>query len=60
LKKRTSATTLAPSLCEWRAELAAVLGDETERTRLLRDAQRGYAAIGARQRAEWVAQQLES
>ena len=47
LIERSGAATLAPALCEWRAELAAVLGDEAARAALLQDARRGYAAIGA-------------
>ena len=31
LIERTGARTLAPALCEWRAELAAVLGDDETR-----------------------------
>src|SRR6185295_2179428 len=31
LIERTGAKTLAPALCEWRAELAAALGDEVKR-----------------------------
>src|SRR5439155_7234107 len=34
LIERTGAKTLAPALCEWRAELAAVLGDEVARVQL--------------------------
>jgi hypothetical protein len=47
LIERTGARTLAPALCEWRAELAAVLGDDATRAQLLRQAQQGYAEIGA-------------
>jgi hypothetical protein len=47
LIERTGAATLAPALCEWRAALAAVLGDEATRVALLREARRGYEAIGA-------------
>jgi adenylate cyclase len=47
LIERTGSTTLAPGLCEWRAELAGVLGDDDARRELLREAQQGYEAIGA-------------
>ncbi|MBI1816897.1 MAG: zinc ribbon domain-containing protein [Deltaproteobacteria bacterium] len=47
LIERTGAKTLAPALCEWRAELAAVLGDDVTRAQLLQQAQRGYEEIGA-------------
>ena len=47
LIERTGAKILAPALCEWRAELAAVLGDEATRAQLLRQAQQGYEDIGA-------------
>jgi class 3 adenylate cyclase len=57
---RTGAATLAPALCEWRAELAEVLGDVPARERLLREAERGYAAIGAPRKAERIAEGLSS
>jgi adenylate cyclase len=47
LIERTGAKTLAPALCEWRAELSAVLGDGTTREQRLRQALQGYADIGA-------------
>ncbi len=47
LIERCGARTLAPALCEWRAELAAVLGDNVTREQLLRQAQQGYEEIGA-------------
>ena len=47
LIEQTGATTLAPHLLEWRAELAAVLGDEKSRESLLRQAFDGFEAIGA-------------
>ena len=47
LIEQTGATSLAPALCEWRAELAAVLGDDAARADLLCQAQEGYEAIGA-------------
>ena len=52
LIERTGARTLAPALCEWRAELAAVLGDEVTRAQLLRQAEQGYDDIGAPGHAE--------
>ncbi len=47
LIERTGAKTLAPALCEWRAELAAVLGDDATRDQLLRQAEQLYEEIGA-------------
>jgi hypothetical protein len=47
LIERSGARLLAPALSEWRAELAAVLGDDATRERLLRQAQQGYEEIGA-------------
>lgn len=47
LIERTGAKTLAPFLFEWRAELAAVLGDEATRVQLLREAHHLYEQIGA-------------
>ena len=47
LIERCGARTLAPALCEWRAELAAVLGDDVTREQLLREAEQGYQEIGA-------------
>jgi adenylate cyclase len=47
LIEQTGATSLAPALREWRAELAAVLGDAAAREQLLREAERGYREIGA-------------
>jgi len=47
LIERTGARTLAPALIEWRAELAAVLGDDATRDQLLRQAEQLYEEIGA-------------
>jgi class 3 adenylate cyclase len=58
LIESTGAKTLAPALAEWRAELAAVLGDDTTRTRLLEQARRGYQDIGAPKQAERLAHEL--
>ena len=55
LIERTGARTLAPALCEWRAELAAVLGDDVTRVQLLREAQQGYEEIGATGHAKRLA-----
>jgi adenylate cyclase len=52
LIERCQMETLAAPLLEWRAELAAVLGDEDGRARLLDEARRGYDAIGATKHAE--------
>jgi adenylate cyclase len=60
LIERCGARTLAPALCEWRAELAAVLGDEAARGQLLREAQQGYEAIGAPGHAARLARELVS
>jgi tetratricopeptide (TPR) repeat protein len=60
LIESTAARTLAPALCEWRAEMAAVLGDEPARERLLREAEQGYQEIGAPLQAERIACELAS
>jgi tetratricopeptide (TPR) repeat protein len=57
LIERTGARTLAPALCEWRAELAAVLGDHAAHEALLREAERGYTEIGAPLHAARLAQE---
>ena len=54
----TGAKTLAPALCEWRAELAAALGDDVTGAQLLQQAQHGYEEIGAPGHAERVARLL--
>jgi hypothetical protein len=48
----------APALCEWGAELAGVLGDDTTREQLLRQAQQGYVEIGALGHADRIAKEL--
>jgi adenylate cyclase len=58
LIERTGAKTLAPALYEWRAELAAVLGDDATCTRLLQHAQQGYDEIGAPRHAQRLARQM--
>jgi tetratricopeptide (TPR) repeat protein len=60
LIERTGARTLTPSLLEWRAELAAVLGNDAQRVRLLQQAQKLFAAIGAPLQAERIARELAS
>jgi class 3 adenylate cyclase len=60
LIERTGAKTLAPALCEWRAELAAVLGENVTRVQLLRQAQQGYDEIGAPAQAERLRKELGS
>ncbi len=55
----TGARTLAPALCEWRAELAAVLGDDATRDQLLREAQDLYVEIGAPLHAARLAAQRQ-
>ena len=57
LIERTGAKLLAPALCEWRAELAAVLGDTALREQRLREAQHGYEEIGAPLQAERLARE---
>ncbi|MCX7062980.1 MAG: hypothetical protein NT024_00065, partial [Proteobacteria bacterium] len=47
LIERTGAQILAPSLCEWRAELAAALGDDASRIRLLIEARNHFERMGA-------------
>jgi hypothetical protein len=49
--------TLAPFLCEWRAELAGVTGADAARRRLLSEAEDGYRGLGATGHAERLAQQ---
>ena len=60
LVDRTGATTVTPSLCEARAELCAMLGDETGRETLLREAVQGFEGIGAPAHAARVSSQLAS
>jgi class 3 adenylate cyclase/tetratricopeptide (TPR) repeat protein len=60
LIERCGAHTLAPALCEWRAELAAVLGDDVTRAQLLRQAQQGYDEIGAPGHAERISRQVSA
>jgi tetratricopeptide (TPR) repeat protein len=52
LIERTGASTLAPFLLEWRAELAAALGDEVTGEQRLRQAAQGYEEIGAPRHAQ--------
>jgi tetratricopeptide (TPR) repeat protein len=56
----TGAKTLTPALCEWRAELAAVLGNSVLRERLLREARQGYSEMGAPLKVERIARVLAS
>jgi adenylate cyclase len=60
LIERTGSRTLAPALCEWRAELAAVLGDDAMREQLLHEAQLLYREIGAPLHAERITRVLAS
>jgi hypothetical protein len=60
LIEHSGAKLLAPRLCEWRAELAAVVGDDAARVRLLRDAEQLHREIGAPLRAERMARMLAS
>ncbi len=54
LIERTGAKTLAPALCEWRAELAALLGDDATRVQLLRESHQLYEQIGAPLQAQRI------
>jgi hypothetical protein len=47
LIERTGARSLSPVLCEWRAELAAAIGDSAAQEEQLRRARREYEEIGA-------------
>jgi adenylate cyclase len=47
LIESTGAKVLSPALLEWRAELAAVLGDEASRASLIKQAAESFDAIGA-------------
>ncbi len=58
LIERTGAKLLAPRLCEWRAELAAVLGDDAASDALLREALTLYEEIGAPLQAARIARRL--
>jgi hypothetical protein len=60
LIESTGASSLAPALCEWRAESAAVLGDDMARERLLTEAEQGYLEIGAPKHAKRIAAELAS
>ena len=60
LIERTGTRMLAPALCEWRAELAAVLGDDATRERLLHEARQGYEEIGAPGHAARLRKELGS
>jgi adenylate cyclase len=55
LIEQSGAKLLAPSLAEWRAELAAALGDDAAHEALLREAQQGYHAVGAPNHAARIA-----
>jgi len=57
LIERSGARTLGPALCEWRAELAAVLGEDETRDQLLRQAEKLYEEIGAPLHAARLASQ---
>ena len=58
LVERTGAATLAPSLLEWRAELAGVLGDTAARERSLQEARRGYEATGASKQVQRMTREI--
>ena len=56
----TGTRSLAPALCEWRAELATVLGDDAGCDQLLREAEHGYEEIGAPGHAARIVQETTS
>jgi len=58
LIERSGAKALAPALCEWRAELVSVLGDDATRAKLLQEALQGYEEIGAPSHAERLRKEL--
>jgi hypothetical protein len=58
LIESSGAVTLAPALCEWRAELAEVLGDDAARKQQLQQAHDLYREIGASAQAERLASEL--
>jgi adenylate cyclase len=58
LIEQSGAQLLAPSLSEWRAELAGVAGDDAARETLLREARKGYEAVGAPNHAARIAEAL--
>jgi adenylate cyclase len=58
LIERTGAKLLAPALCEWRAELAAALGDAASSDTLVRRAQALYDEIDAPLQAARIARVL--
>jgi len=58
LIERTGTTTIAPHLLEWRAELAAVLGDEESRRSLLNQAIDAFEAIGAPLQAARIREEM--
>jgi len=60
LIERSGANGLLPSLCEWRAELAGVLGDTAACERLLRQAIQGYEAMGAPAQVVRLTQLMEA
>ena len=60
LIERTCSKSLAPHLLEWRAEHAAVLGDETARKSLLNQAIEEYDSIGAPLQAERLRREIGS
>jgi tetratricopeptide (TPR) repeat protein len=55
---QTGATTLSPHLIEWRAELAAVIGDETLSKSLILQAAEGFEAMSAPRQAERLRREL--
>jgi hypothetical protein len=60
LIERCGARTLAPALCEWRAELATALGENETREELLRQALQGYEEIGAPAHAARLRKEIDS
>ncbi len=60
LIERSGARLLAPALFEWRAELAATLGNDVDHQQLLRQAASGFLAIGAPLQAQRLAATLSA
>ena len=54
LIEQSGARVLSPHLSQWRAELVGALGDAGARAQLLREAEQGFAAIGAPRQVERI------
>jgi len=60
LIERSGAKSFEPGLCEWRAELAATLGDDADRVRWLQQARILFGEIGAPLQVERLTRVLAS